>query len=93
VVECGETMELFNHPMHPYTQALLSAIPVPDPRTNRKAQRQLLRGDVPNPMNPPPGCPFSSRCPACADACRESVPALKDCGGGRLVACHRLDEM
>jgi oligopeptide transport system ATP-binding protein len=93
IVECGDTLELFRHPRHPYSQALLSAIPVPDPRTNRARKQELLSGDVPNPMTPPPGCPFSSRCPACRDICKETAPELRDCGGGRTAACHRLDEM
>ena len=93
LMECGDTVELFKHPRHPYSQALLSAIPVPDPRTNRARKQELLSGDVPNPMTPPPGCPFSSRCPACRDICKETIPELRDCGGGRIAACHRLDEL
>jgi oligopeptide transport system ATP-binding protein len=93
LMECGETMELFKRPRHPYSQALLSAIPIPDPRMNRAQKRQLLTGDVPNPMTPPPGCPFSSRCPHCRDICRESVPELREYDGGRMAACHRLDDL
>ena len=85
LVELGPREALYRAPSHPYTQALLSAVPVPDPR--RRSQRVILRGDVPNPAAAPAGCPFHPRCPERQDGCRETVPALEDLGGGHQVAC------
>ena len=85
IVELAETAALFAEPRHPYTQALLSAVPVPDPAARRK--RIILEGDVPSPMAPPPGCRFHTRCPHQRERCREEVPALVDTGG-RATACH-----
>ena len=92
IVECNDTLDLFKNPVHPYTQALLSAIPVPDPKTNRASQRRVLTGDVPNPMNPPPGCPFSTRCVNAREICRQVIPELKQLSGGHQVACHMCDK-
>ncbi|MCL1796325.1 MAG: ABC transporter ATP-binding protein, partial [Clostridia bacterium] len=92
MVEFGDTLDLFKHPRHPYTKALLSAIPMPDPKTNRASKRQLLHGDVPNPLSPPPGCAFSSRCPEFREECAQASPALRDCGSGRFVACNRVED-
>jgi oligopeptide/dipeptide ABC transporter ATP-binding protein len=89
LVELAPTHELFTNPRHPYTEALLSAVPVPDPR--RKAKRIVLAGDVPSPMNPPPGCPFHTRCPKALPYCSQAVPQPVDVGSpGRphSVACH-----
>jgi oligopeptide/dipeptide ABC transporter ATP-binding protein len=86
LVELSETKELFSKPLHPYTEALLSAIPVPDPDTGR--ERIILSGDVPNPVNPPIGCRFNPRCSYATDICREQEPVLEDAGGGHIVACH-----
>ena len=89
LVELAPTHELFTNPRHPYTEALLSAVPVPDPR--HKSKRIVLAGDVPSPMNPPPGCPFHTRCPKALPACSRAVPQPVDVGGpGRphAVACH-----
>ena len=88
VVEVAEKRELYGHPLHPYTKALLSAIPIPD--ANRKRQRIILEGDVPSAYNPPAGCKFHTRCPYATDRCRQEVPALKDVGGGHMAACHLL---
>ena len=85
IVELAETAALFAEPRHPYTQALLSAVLVPDPAARRK--RIILEGDVPSPMDPPPGCRFHTRCPHLRERCREEVPALVDTGG-RATACH-----
>ncbi|MCM3764660.1 ABC transporter ATP-binding protein [Neobacillus niacini] len=84
--EMAETIELFNNPLHPYTQALLSAIPLPD--TNRKIERIMLKGDLPSPSNPPAGCPFHTRCPKVMDMCRQEKPQWKDAGKGHFVSCH-----
>ncbi|MEA1993412.1 MAG: ABC transporter ATP-binding protein [Euryarchaeota archaeon] len=86
IVEKAKTEDLFEEPLHPYTQALLSAIPVADP--DYKMQRAPLKGDVPSPANPPKGCRFHPRCPKAMDICSEEEPELKDVGGERQVACH-----
>jgi len=83
IVEVGDKREIFAEPMHPYTQALLSAIPVPDPKSRRN--RIILSGDIPSPVNPPEGCRFHTRCPKAMDVCRREKPALK--GEGHSVAC------
>ncbi len=87
IVELTGRNELYAHPMHPYTQALLSAVPIPDPVIEEKRQRIILEGDVPSPANPPKGCNFSTRCPRVMDICREQEPDFKDVGGGHFVAC------
>ncbi|MEW5721518.1 MAG: dipeptide ABC transporter ATP-binding protein [Thermodesulfobacteriota bacterium] len=89
VVESGPVPELFQRPLHPYTQALLAAIPVADPAARRK--RQLLEGEVPSPVNPPPGCRFHTRCPWVEPVCRTQEPLLQRCAG-QLAACHRVHE-
>ena len=85
VVEIADKQDLYGAPLHPYTRALLSAIPIPD--ANRKRNRIILEGDVPSAYNPPSGCKFHTRCPYATDRCREEVPALRDMGGGHSVAC------
>ena len=87
IVELAGTAELFAHPLHPYTQALLAAVPVPDP-TRRNATRVVLSGDLPSPLSPPAGCPFHSRCPQAMARCRESAPALLQDAPGHWSACH-----
>ena len=89
IVETGDTEEVYTHPMHPYTQALLSAIPRRDP--SEPKTRIHLQGDVPSPANPPSGCPFHNRCPQCMGICKETMPQAKDMGGGHLVSCHLFD--
>ena len=86
VVEIADKQDLYGAPLHPYTRALLSAIPIPD--ANRKRNRIILEGDVPSAYNPPSGCKFHTRCPYATDRCREEVPALRDMGGGHSVECH-----
>jgi len=86
VVELADKKELYDSPQHPYTQALLSAIPIPDPELKR--EKILLKGDVPSPVNPPRGCRFHTRCREYKDICKEEVPKLKDIGNGHFVACH-----
>ena len=87
LVELAPVKELYTTPRHPYTRALLSAIPIPDPTVSR--ERILLQGDLPNPKNPPAGCRFHTRCPFAADECRASEPALTEVAPGCQVACHR----
>jgi len=86
IVEYTTTEELFNNPKHPYTLALMSAIPVPDPDVRK--QRIVLQGDLPSPSNPPKGCRFNTRCPKVMNICKEAEPELKDIGKEHLVACH-----
>ena len=87
IVEIADARELYTRPLHPYTEALLSAVPVPDPTFKRK--RVVLQGDVPNPIHPPPGCHFHTRCPIREfPICKEQVPPLADMGDGHFVACH-----
>jgi oligopeptide/dipeptide ABC transporter ATP-binding protein len=86
IVELADTASIFARPQHPYTAALLSAVPVPDPRVARK--RIILTGDVPSPVNPPPGCRFHTRCPYAFDRCRVEVPAMREVAPGHIAACH-----
>ncbi|MBA7493770.1 Oligopeptide transport ATP-binding protein OppF [subsurface metagenome] len=86
IVELASKEEIYKQPRHPYTQALLSAVPVPDPEARKV--RIALSGDIPSAINPPPGCRFSTRCPRAKTLCREQEPLLRDSGGGHLVACH-----
>ena len=86
MVELAPTEELYTRPLHPYTEALLSAIPVPDPEIQRN--RIILEGDVPNPVHPPSGCRFHTRCRSVMPVCRKDEPLWRDMGGGRFVACH-----
>ena len=88
IVEMADADELFEHPRHPYTGALLSAVPVPDPRLARDKQRQVLSGDVPSPTNPPPACRFHTRCPKCQEKCTQVEPLLEPKEGGNVAACH-----
>ncbi len=88
IVEIGETTELYRNPRHPYTKALLSAIPIPDPQVQFKREQIHLTGDVPTPINPPSGCRFNTRCPYVLPRCVEEEPKLIDEGGGHMVACH-----
>lgn len=88
LVELSETEALYTNPLHPYTQALISAIPIPDPILERKRSRIILKGDLPSPVNPPSGCVFHPRCPFATPLCQTVKPVLKEFGPGRFVACH-----
>jgi oligopeptide transport system ATP-binding protein len=88
LVETGRTGEVFANPVHPYTEALLSAVPLPDPVAQRNRKRIVLKGDLPSPANPPKGCKFVTRCPLAEDICREVPPPLVGLEGGRQAACH-----
>ena len=95
IVELGETEELFGNPLHPYTQALLSAIPMPDPDKEAARQRIILEGDVPSPANPPTGCRFHPRCAYATDICKEEDPKDRNMGGEifpHMVACHHAEK-
>src|SRR5579884_164095 len=91
LVELADTRELFRHPLHPYTEALMSAVPKADPRVARK--RIVLEGDVADPAKPPSGCYFHPRCPYAVDRCRVERPAFREVGGQHFVACHRAEEL
>jgi len=88
VMELSPSEELYTKPIHPYTAALLSAIPVPDPRENRRRQRTVVGGEPPSPVNPPSGCVFHTRCPRARERCRAEVPALTEYANGHMAACH-----
>jgi oligopeptide transport system ATP-binding protein len=89
IMEITSSDELYDNPLHPYTQALLSAVPIPSPQVDRQRKRILLTGDVPSPVNPPRGCHFNPRCHLASPICREQTPELKDVGSEHWVACHR----
>jgi oligopeptide/dipeptide ABC transporter ATP-binding protein len=86
IVELATDQELYQNPQHPYTQALLSAVPVPDPEVQQR--RTLLQGDVPSPLNPPSGCAFHTRCPEQHEVCANQEPSFRDLGNDHWVACH-----
>lgn len=88
ILELSTAEDLYEHPLHPYTQALLSAIPLPDPKLERSRSRIILRGEVPSPLNPPKGCIFSTRCPQAFDKCHLIRPKWKEAASGHFVACH-----
>lgn len=88
LVELADSNELYTKPLHPYTQALLSAIPIPDPDISASKKRIVLEGEIPSPIDPPPGCRFKNRCRYAKPICSEQDPVFKDMGGGHMVACH-----
>ena len=90
MMELADRNELYENPLHPYTKALLSAVPVPDPNVEKQRERIILTGDVPSPLRPPSGCVFHTRCPIAIEECRQVIPEWRDVGGGHMVACHRV---
>jgi len=92
IVESAESNELYHNPMHPYTKSLISAVPLPDPKLARTKQRVMLQGDVPSPLNSPPGCPFCTRCPYATEICREKMPEMTEVSSGHFTACHHVDQ-
>ncbi len=90
MVEMAPVKELYTHMQHPYTQALMSAVPKADPDMAEKSSRIVLKGDVPTPINPPSGCPFRTRCSRATELCAQTLPELKDLGNGHFVACHHI---
>ncbi len=93
MVELAPAGEIYDHPLHPYSKSLLSAVPVPDPKTARANQRIVLTGDIPSPLNAPSGCPFRTRCRYATEQCAQSMPEFKEVSAGHFVACHRVDEV
>ena len=91
IVEIADRNELYDNPLHPYTRALLSAVPIPDPIVEAERERIILTGDVPSPMNPPPGCVFHTRCPVMIDECQDESPELREVSPGHWVACIRTE--
>ncbi len=93
IVELADREVLYENPLHPYTQALLSAVPIPDPQVEKKRQRIILEGDVPSPAEPPTGCNFNTRCPQVMDICHQYEPSFTDVGDGHRVACFLYDQV
>ena len=93
MVELADASEIYDRPLHPYSQSLLSAVPVPDPKIARTNKRIVLSGDIPSPLNAPSGCPFRTRCPYATQQCAESIPDLEEISSGHYVACHRVREI
>jgi oligopeptide transport system ATP-binding protein len=93
IVELSQRDELYERPAHPYTRALLSAVPVPDPKVEKKRERIILTGDVPSPVNPPSGCRFHTRCPIAKQICKEQEPEFRDIGGKHFSACHFAEDV
>ena len=92
VVEIAEANEVYNHALHPYSQALLSAVPIPDPDLESQKQRIILQGDVPSPINLPDGCPFVGRCCRACDKCHSDKPQLVEVEPNHFVACHNIEK-
>ena len=93
MVELADADEIYNRPLHPYSQSLLSAVPIPDPKIARANQRIALTGDIPSPLNAPSGCPFRTRCRYATEQCAQEVPEFKEVSKGHFVACHNIDKI
>ena len=93
MVELADAAEIYDHPLHPYSQSLLSAVPVPDPKVARANKRIVLTGDIPSPLNAPSGCPFRTRCRYATEQCAAEMPAFKEVSKGHFVACHRTADI
>lgn len=93
MVELASADEIYERPLHPYSKALISAVPIPDPKIARANRRIALSGDIPSPLNAPSGCPFRTRCPYATEACAASMPEFKEVSTGHFVACHNLDKI
>ena len=93
MVELADAATIYDHPLHPYSKSLLSAVPVPDPKIARANQRIMLQGDIPSPLNAPSGCPFRTRCPHATELCAAEMPEFKEVETGHFVACHRIGEI
>ena len=93
MVELADATEIYDHPLHPYTKCLMSAVPLPDPKKARANHRIVLSGDIPSPLNAPSGCPFRTRCPYATEVCAASMPEFKEVQAGHFVACHRINEI
>lgn len=91
LVELADSNEITFHSLHPYTKSLISAIPIPDPKTSRNRKRIVLEGDVPSPLNPPSGCRFRTRCPYATEQCASEEPEFKEVKPNHFAACHNLD--
>ena len=91
LVEIGDSDDLYHHPLHPYTQALLASIPIPDPKRMRERGREEISGEIPSPLDVPSGCPFRTRCPHATDRCAQEKPQLRQVGNSK-VACHLYDK-
>jgi len=90
IVELAECDELYDNPLHPYTQALLNAVPIPDPTIESKREHQTIKGEIPSPINPPSGCVFHPRCPIAVDACKKNVPEFREIRPGHWAACSEI---
>ncbi len=93
IVETAETDELFRNPLHPYTQGLLSSIPIPNPHMRKIGKRELVKGDIPSPVDPPDNCRFVKRCPKAFDRCSKEAPRLTETGSGHYVSCFRTADL
>ena len=93
MVELAESGEIYDHPLHPYTKSLMSAVPLPDPKRARENKRIVLSGDIPSPLNAPSGCPFRTRCRYATEQCAQEVPEFKEVSKGHFVACHNIDKI
>ena len=93
IVELANANEVYGRPLHPYSKSLISAVPVPDPKTARANERIILKGDIPSPLNAPSGCPFRTRCKYATDQCAQSMPEFREVEKGHFVACHRVEQI